>query len=382
MRITRLALRQFRNHSDTVLELDGRHVCLFGPNGAGKTNLLEAVSLLGPGKGLRSAPLPSLTRSAQDEKSLSGWDVAARLDDNGLERKLGIGLEQSQDGRAKRYIKLDDVSVAQSEMAELLRVVWITPAMDRVFSGAAGDRRKFYDRQVLAHAPMHGKYSSAYEKAMRERNALLESGRSDPAWLDGLEARMAETGASIAINRSNVLTRLQNAIDRRPEGYFPKADLKLDGAFEEMALNGLTPDEIGAELAQALHEGRRRDMAAGRTLSGPHRTDLLVYHRPKSLAAAQCSTGEQKALLIGLILANAKALLEGDFAPNPLLLLDEAAAHLDSDRRAALFDELAALGGQAWLTGTDASLFDAFSDRAQRFEIRDGSAMCVDPEAK
>ncbi|MBB36641.1 MAG: DNA replication/repair protein RecF [Hirschia sp.] len=376
LRITRLALQDFRNHKETVLELDGRHVCLFGANGAGKTNLLEAVSMLGPGKGLRAAALPALVRMNGDDKA-SGWALSANVDDDGLNRRIQIGLENTPDGRSKRVAKLDDAPVSQTELAELLRIVWLTPSMDRVFAGPAGDRRKFFDRQVLAHAPPHGRAASNYEKAMRERNALLEQPNAASAWFAGLEARLAENGAVMAYNRARALRRLQAAIDARPDGYFPKADLALDGPFERMAQEGASLAEIQQAMAEGLADGRARDRAAGRTLTGPHRTDLLVMHRPKKLAAAQCSTGEQKALLIGLILANAKALLEGDFAPNPLLLLDEAAAHLDSDRRAALYDELAALGGQAWLTGTDAALFDAFDDRTQRFEIVEGSARSV-----
>ena len=368
--IARLALQNFRNHVQTVLDLDARAVCLFGANGAGKTNLLEAVSLLGPGKGMRSAALPSLVLQSPDA---SGWVLAAKLDHDGVDRRINVALSVGPDGRSKRTAKLDDVVVSQNELAELIRIVWMTPAMDRVFAGPAGDRRRFFDRQVLAHFPSHARDSAAYEKAMRERNALLEAERQDPVWFDAIEARMSEAGAAIAINRVRVLARMQMAIDARSEGYFPKADLSLIGPAEELAMQGGDLAAIEDLISNSLLEGRRRDIAAGRSLSGPHRSDLQVIHRPKSLPAAQCSTGEQKALLIGLVLANAKALLEGDFAPNPLLLLDEAAAHLDSDRRAALYDELTDLGGQAWLTGTDLNLFDAFEVRAQRFEVRDGT---------
>ncbi len=373
--IRRLALLNFRNHAETVLDLDARPVCLFGANGAGKTNLLEAVSLIGPGKGLRAASLPSLARTGVAEAS--GWAISARLDDNGLERLINVALDISSDGRTRRLAKLDDANVSQTDLAELVRVVWLTPSMDRVFAGPAGDRRKFYDRQVLAHTPSHGAAAAIYEKAMRERNALLEEGRADPSWLDALEARMAQSGAQMAYNRVRALGRLQEEIDARPEGYFPKADLHLDGELESLVIGGADVETLERQYIEILKENRRRDSAAGRTLRGVHKTDLQVSHRPKQLPAAQCSTGEQKALLIGLMLANAKALLKGDFAPNPLLLLDEAAAHLDSDRRAALYDELTALGGQAWLTGTDAALFEAFEDRAQRFKVDDGSVARV-----
>lgn len=372
LHLTRLALQTFRNYDQVALKLDGRHVCLYGSNGSGKTNLLEAVSMLAPGKGLRGADLPELIRKTPDGARASGWALSADLRDGDVDRKLHLALELDEQGRSKRVAKLDGVAATQGELAELVRVIWLTPAMDRVFAGPAGDRRRFFDRQVLAHSPAHGQAAAAYEKAMRDRNALLEEGGRDPTWLNALETRMAESGAAMADYRASALKLMQTAIDARPEGAFPKAELSLDGRFEKMAADGVEASQIAAEFLSLLRSQRPRDAAAGRALEGVHRTDLGVIHRPKGLPASQCSTGEQKALLIGLILANAQSLFERDFAPDPLLLLDEAAAHLDSDRRAALYDELAALGGQAWLTGTDRSLFDAFGDRAQRFEVSDG----------
>jgi len=374
VRLMRLALQNFRNHAATALRLDGRHVCLYGANGAGKTNLLEAISMLGPGKGLRSAGLSEIVRKPPaGQAPPSSWAISADLREGDIDRKLSVALELDAEGRAKRTAKLDGANASQADLAELLRIIWLTPAMDRVFAGAAGDRRRFFDRQVLAHSPAHGPAAAAYEKAMRNRNALLEQDRPDPTWLDALEQKMAEAGAAMAVFRAQALARMQRAINERPEGFFPKADLSLEGSFERMA--GEAPDlnAIETKLTAVLRANRGRDAAAGRALEGLHRSDLLVLHRPKNMAAAECSTGEQKALLIGLILANAQALFERDFAPNPLLLLDEAAAHLDSDRRAALYDELAALGGQAWLTGTDRNLFDAFGERAQRFAVSDGT---------
>jgi DNA replication and repair protein RecF len=248
--------------------------------------------------------------------------------------------------------------------------------MDGVFRGGASDRRRFYDRQVMAHLPDHGRQSSRYERAMRERNALLERDYADPAWADAIEARMAEAGAIIASNRAEVLGKLQAAVDTRPDGAFPKGDLSLVGDPERAALEGASLSEIEARLREAWVGGRPRDRAAGRTLEGPHRSDLRVIHRPTGAEAGEASTGQQKALLIGLILANARALTEYVDGPGPLVLLDEAAAHLDQDRRAALFDELCSLKGQAWLTGTEAFLFDAFADRALLVEISgdDGAA--------
>ncbi|HEY7800947.1 MAG TPA: DNA replication/repair protein RecF [Hyphomonadaceae bacterium] len=370
--LTRLALENFRNYAAVSLKLDGRHVCLYGANGSGKTNLIEAVSMLAPGRGLRSADLVDIVRRDPGGLSARSWALSADLRDGDVDRKLTLALELDEQSRSKRVAKLDGAVTTQTELGELVRVIWLTPAMDRVFAGPASDRRRFFDRQVLAHFPSHGPAGAAYEKAMRQRNALLEQGRVDPAWLDALEQRMAEAGAVMAMHRADALTRMQEAIAARPEGAFPKSVLDLDGRFEKRAAEGVDVAQIEQEIAAALRFNRTRDQVAGRTLEGVHRTDLTVLHAPKQLPAAQCSTGEQKALLIGLILANAQALFERDFAPSPLLVLDEAAAHLDSDRRAALYDELAALGGQAWLTGTDRSLFDAFGDRAQRFEVSNG----------
>lgn len=362
--LTRLTLSNFRNYDAMRLDLDGRHVCLFGPNGAGKTNLIEAVSQLGPGRGLRSAALVDMVQTGFD----AGWTISAELQND---QKIGVGLER--DGRAaKRVVRIDGAPATPTDLAELIRIVWLTPAMDGVFRGGTSDRRRFFDRQVMAHIPAHGQASSRYEKAMRERNALLERGRVDPAWADAIETRMAEAGAQIAINRAIVLETLQAAIDARPADDFPKADLFLDGGAEMAALGGTDFKTIFEDLTDLFRNLRRKDSAAGRTLAGPHRTDLSVIHRPTGAPAKDASTGQQKALLIGIILASAKALSAGGDGPKPLLLLDEAAAHLDEYRRAALFDALDAIGGQAWLTGTEARLFDAFGDRAQCVKVENG----------
>ena len=359
--LTRLRLTDFRSHERLDLQLDARPVCLWGANGAGKTNVLEAISQLGPGRGLRAAALSEMTR----HEASGGWTVSATLDDD---RKLGVGLDTSGNGN-KRTIRLDGAPATATDLADLIRIVWLTPAMDSVFRGGASERRRFFDRQVMAHIPSHGSVSSRYEKAMRERNALLERGRVDPAWADAIEGRMAEAGALIAANRARVLKSLQAGIDARPEGFFPKGDLSLDGDAEQLAAQDASLFDVQDLIAEQLAKGRYRDQAAGRTLSGPHRSDLSVIHRPTGAPASEASTGQQKALLIGLILASARALCEDGAGPSPLILLDEAAAHLDRDRRAALFDELIELGGQAWLTGTEAFLFEAFGDRAQRVEI-------------
>lgn len=365
--LTRLSLTDFRNYTTLTLPLEGRHVCLYGANGSGKTNLLEAISQLGPGRGLRSATLPEMSRAS----SSGHWAVAATLADD---RKIGVGLDP--DSRtAKRMVRIDGAPASPTDLSELVRIVWLTPAMDGIFRGSASDRRRFFDRQVMSHIPTHGRAASRYEKAMRERNALLERSSVDPAWADAIEARMAEAGAEMAINRALVLDSLRAAIETRPEGYFPKADVTLDGPAEMAALSGEDFKSVFDALVEGFRKGRRRDSAAGRALSGPHRTDLAVIHRPTGAPARDASTGQQKALLIGLILASAAALkAEGD-GPSPLLLLDEAAAHLDQNRRAALFDELDALGGQAWLTGTEHFLFDAFKDRAQLVQIEAGAVL-------
>ncbi len=254
VRLTRLALAAFRNHRGTILRLDGRHVCLYGPNGAGKTNLLEAVSMLGPGKGLRSASLSDITLKGPDSAP-PVWALSADLHDGDVDRKISVALEAEEEGRARRVARLDGAAVGQGDLAELVRIIWLTPSMDRVFAGAAGDRRRFFDRQVLAHSPGHGPAAAAYEKAMRQRNALLEQVRPDPAWLDALEQKMAEAGAAMAVFRAQALERMQAAIDRRAEGLFPKADLALDGAFERMAAASADLNRAGGARSR-LHCAR------------------------------------------------------------------------------------------------------------------------------
>ncbi len=360
--LTRLRLTDFRNYETLDLALDGRHVCLHGPNGAGKTNLLEAISQLGPGRGLRSAAIQELTR----KQVSGGWTVAATWD----ERQIGVALEETDRGGWRRTVRVDSAPATATDLADHFRIFWITPAMDRIFAGGASDRRRFFDRQVMTHIPAHGRLASAYEKAMRERNALLERGAVDPAWADAIEARMSEAGAGIMLNRAMVLEQLRAAIEAREDGHFPKADIELTGG----GLDELDPagdaDSIKYALADIFQESRWKDKAAGRTLVGPHRVDLAVIHRPTGAPAREASTGQQKALLIGLVLASVSA-LAGE--ATPLVLLDEAAAHLDADRRAALYDALCALGGQSWLTGTEGTLFEAFGERAQHISVSDGA---------
>jgi DNA replication and repair protein RecF len=369
--VSRLTLTDFRNHAALDLALDARPVCLFGPNGAGKTNILEALTMLAPSRGLRAASLVDVARTGGEDRA-QPWAVSARVVQDGEESVLGAGAERTPEGGVKRVARRDGMPATATELAQAARMTWLTPAMDRLWSGAAGDRRRFFDRLTLARASEHGSAAAQYERAMRERQRLLADRVFDDAWLGGLEREMSAHGAAIAAARVETLQRLQEAIDARPDGAFPKAILSLDGLLEARFERGAKSADVEEDFAALLREVRGRDAGAGRALDGPHRSDLLARHAAKDMPADQCSTGEQKALLVGLTLAQARALSNDPGAGASLILIDEAAAHLDSVRRAALFDELLANPGQAWLTGTDENLFEAFGARAQRFEVRDG----------
>jgi DNA replication and repair protein RecF len=374
----RLALTDFRNHAATSLSLDARPVCLYGPNGAGKTNLLEALTTLAPGRSLRGAAAQDLARVAGLEERARLWTVSATLIQNGDQQQVGAGLDRTPDGGVKKLARLSGRAATAAELSQAARMLWVTPAMDRLFVGSAGDRRRFFDRLVMARTPGHGAAAVAYERAQRERQRLLSDDRgADPAWLSGLEETLAVQGAQMAAARASTLVLLQGAIADAPEGAFPKAEVALDGPLEAGALGGESLETLAETARRALRDGRGVDARAGRTLFGPHRSDLIVRHGPKQMPAALCSTGEQKALLLGLILAQARALAADPSGGAALILIDEAAAHLDADRRAALYDALLALAGQAWLTGTDEGLFEAFGARAQRFEVRDGQAAVI-----
>lgn len=369
--VSRLTLTDFRNHAALDLELDARPVCLFGPNGAGKTNVLEALSMLAPGRGLRGASLVDIAR-AGDEMRAQPWAVSARITQDGETTVLGAGAERTPEGGVKRLSRRDGAPATASELAEAARMTWLTPAMDRLWSGPAGDRRRFFDRLTLARASEHGHAAAAYERAMRERQRLLGERSFDDAWLSALEREMSAHGAAIAAARVETLGRLQQAIDARPDGAFPKAQLALEGLLEARFEAGAASADVEEDFAALLRDVRPRDAGAGRALDGPHRSDLKARHAAKGMDADQCSTGEQKALLVGLTLAQARALANDPGAGPSLILIDEAAAHLDAVRRAALFEELLAGDGQAWLTGTDENLFEAFGARAQMFEVREG----------
>jgi DNA replication and repair protein RecF len=349
-----LSLSHFRSHHAARLVLDGRPVAIWGPNGAGKTNILEAISLLSPGRGLRRAAAEEMARRPE----AVGWKVSAVLKSLWQVHEIETWAEPG----AGRQVRIDGKAATQVMLGHIARVLWLVPAMDRLWLEGAEGRRRFLDRITMSFEPGHAEQVLTYEKAMRERNRLLREEARDAAWFAAVEGQMAEAGAAIIAARARSLARLA-AAQAGAETAFPRADLVLTDPEEALPV-----DAPG--LAALWAAGRRRDMAAGRTLAGPHRSDLSGVYAAKGVAADQCSTGEQKALLISLILANARALAE-DFGAPPVLLLDEVAAHLDAGRRAALYDEICALGAQAFMTGTGAELFEALGARAQGFEIRD-----------
>ena len=376
--LSRLTLTDFRSYARADLLLDGRPVYLVGPNGAGKTNLLEAVSLFTPGRGLRGAGLTEVGRRLPGEPVGRAWAVAAVISANGEETRVGAGV--GEPGAARRTVRIEGETVPPGRLSDHLRQVWLTPAQDRLFLEGASERRRFFDRLVFAAIPRHAAHAQAYEKASRERMRLLtdETGPPDAGWLDALEARLAEAGALMAEARATTLTALQAEIDGRGERPFPQAKLSLTGEWEQLAFAGAGIADIEAKLAVALAAARSRDASAGRALTGPHRGDLAVIHAEKDRPAAECSTGEQKALILNLILAQAARLARAETSPSPILLLDEVAAHLDARRRGALFDEIEALGLQAFLTGTDEVLFEALKGRAQGVRVEGAELATLD----
>jgi DNA replication and repair protein RecF len=365
-----LTLTDFRSYEHATLETGGRSVFLFGPNGAGKTNLLEAISLYSPGRGLRGVAVAELGRRSPGEAMGRAWSVSARVQTGEEETRIGTGIEAS--GAARRIVRIEGETVPSGRLGDHIRPIWLTPAQDRLFLEGASERRRFFDRLVFAAEPGHAVHASVYERAMRERSRLLAEPGPDPAWLTALEAQMAESGALIAAARARTLGALQGEVDARAERPFPQAALQLTGEWETVAAQGAAPAEIQPRLASALERGRERDAAAGRALTGPHRGDLAVVHREKDRPAAECSTGEQKALILNLVLAQAARLSRAESSPNPILLLDEAAAHLDARRRAGLFDEIEALGLQAFLTGVDEQLFEDLKGRARGVRVDAG----------
>jgi DNA replication and repair protein RecF len=344
--VSRLTLTDFRSYASALIEPGPGFVLLHGENGAGKTNLLEAVSLLTPGRGLRGAPLGEMAR----QDGSGGFAVASRIG----ETDIGTGTQPTAPER--RQVRINGAPASVNSLGEWLSILWLTPAMDRLFTGSASDRRRFLDRLVLALEPGHAHHSSRYEAAMRSRNKLLAEENWDEAWLASLELAMGEHGTAIGEARARTVAALGERLEQAPEDEFARAAIALEGWS-------------GGDLAAALQRSRKRDAAAGRTTEGPHRQDLAVVHRAKHMPAGRSSTGEQKALLLGIVLAHAELVAERRGAP-PILLLDEVAAHLDPRRRAALFARLEGRG-QVWMTGTEAALFDGIGE-ASRFLVQPG----------
>jgi DNA replication and repair protein RecF len=353
--ISNLTLSHFRSHKRAVVDIDARPVAIHGLNGAGKTNILEAISLLSPGRGLRRSSAQDMTRRPE----ALGWKVTAVLHTPSQVHEIEVWSETG----AARQVRIDGKAVAQTALGRIARVLWLIPAMDRLWIEGAEGRRRFLDRMTLSLSPDHADHSLAYEKAMRERNRLLKDMVREPSWYLALESRMAEAGAAIHHERRRALATIA-AAQSEVKTAFPTATLDLHCDMPS------TADDLRAALA----DNRMRDLSAGRTLIGPHRADLFGVYAAKDVPARDCSTGEQKALLVSLILANARALAE-DFGAPPLLLLDEVAAHLDAERQTALYDEISALGAQAWMTGTGAELFTALGARGQSMTVTESDGI-------
>jgi DNA replication and repair protein RecF len=349
--VRRLTLTDFRSYPAATLDPGPGFVLLSGDNGAGKTNLLEAVSLLAPGRGLRGAALSDMARRGGSGE----WAVAAKLG----ETDLGTGTQAAAPERRK--VRINGAPTSVNALSEWLAILWLTPAMDRLFSGSAGERRRFLDRLVLALEPGHAHHSTRYDAAMRARNKLLADENPDPAWLASLELAMAEHGAAIAAARKHAVEALDQRLSAAPDDEFPRAAMALEGW-------------AGGDLAALLAANRGRDAAAGRATVGPHRQDLIVTHRAKAMPAANSSTGEQKALLLGLVMAHAELVTERRGEP-PLLLLDEVAAHLDPTRRAALFARLEGRG-KVWMTATEPSQVEGIA-AASRFHVEPGQIVAA-----
>jgi DNA replication and repair protein RecF len=368
-RIRRLTLTNFRNYHAAAVAIEHHTIVLVGPNGAGKTNILEAISFLTPGRGLRHATLEDVAFSEGD----GTWAVAAEVEGalGVVTLGTGIDLPGAETKLTSRRSRIDREPVpSASAFSDHLGVLWLVPAMDGLFTGPASDRRRFLDRLVLAIDAEHGARVSALERALRSRNRLLGEPRPDEHWLDAIEHETAELAVAVAAARSQMVGLLSDALAARDDPTFPSAQIALDGWMEAL-VRTYPAIEIEDRYRTVLRENRERDRAAGRTLDGAHVTDIKVTYVAKAVAARDASTGEQKALLIGLVLANAElvARLTG-FAP--VLLLDEVVAHLDPDRRAALFDALERLGSQVWMSGADSAAFGNVAARAQVIAVESG----------
>jgi DNA replication and repair protein RecF len=371
-RIHRLTLTHFRNYRAASLQTRGNVVALVGPNGAGKTNCIEAISFLSPGRGLRRATLDDVA----DNQGDGSWAVSAEVEGALGLATLGTGIDppDSEAAATSRRCRIDREPVGSAvAFGDHLRMVWLTPAMDGLFMGAASERRRFFDRLVLAIDSQHSSRVSALDRSLRSRNRLLEERNYDPHWLDAIERETAELAVAVAAMRGQTVTRLAAALRARgAASAFPSAAIMLDGWMENAVVSE-PATTVEDRYRQILRDGRARDAAAGRTLDGPHLTDLQVIYAPKNMPARDASTGEQKALLIGLVLAHANLVAEMT-GITPLLLLDEVVAHLDPSRRSALFNELAKLGAQIWMTGADPQAFADVGTGGEIFEVESGRA--------
>ena len=360
--LTSITLSHFRSHKYAKLTLDHRPVAISGANGSGKTNIIEAVSLFSPGRGIRRASAQAMTRAPE----CIGWKITGHVKSENRITEISFSSEQ---GRT-RHVSIDGKSATQVKLSHYTRVLWLVPSMDRLWIEGAEGRRRFLDRIALSFFPTHAENTLRYEKSMRERNKLLKDQIRDPYWYKALENQMAISGTAITKARKMAINYILNS-QKGTTTEFPMATLKLqqiEGDFIE------TEDE----LREAFEVSRNIDLAAGRTTVGPHKSDILARYDTKGISATQCSTGEQKALLISIVLANARALSLHQ-KQSPLLLLDEVSAHLDRDRRLALYEEISTLGLQAWMTGTEEDLFSEFSDRAQHVMVRetDGNSQII-----
>jgi DNA replication and repair protein RecF len=381
--VERLALSNFRSYAQLAFEAGPEPQVLIGANGAGKTNLLEAISLLAPGQGLRRAAYPDVARSGGD----GSWAVSARVHAHPGAVDIGTGLLASESSgerqgrvaaeRAGRLVRINGAPAGSSgALGEYVDLAWVTPAMDGLFTGPASERRRFLDRLISTFDAGYRTRANRFERAMQQRNRLLADGVRDAARFEGLELQMAETGTAMAAARAEAVAALASIMversERDPTSPFPSAGLAIEGALES-DLERMAAVDVEEAYAAVLRENRERDRAAGRTLDGPHRSDLIVFHAPKQIEARLASSGEQKALLLGLILAHAELVARRHEGVAPILLLDEVTAHLDETRRAALFAEILRLGAQAWMTGTDELAFAALRPKAHFWRVEEGS---------
>lgn len=366
--IDQIKLSHFRNYDTLALSgLARGFIVLSGPNGAGKTNVLEAISVLAPGRGLRRAKIEELQNSAANMNAAQSWAVSARIQGGENESRIGTGLDPRS--QKKKIIRINGENVtSQSVLGEYLSVFWLTPQMDNLFISPASERRRFFDRMILSFDPAHNGRMTRYEKALSQRSKLLREGNFDQSWLNALETQMAETGVALAATRADFARRLQTSMAKFDHPHFPDSRITLSGFLEDQ-LEKLPALELEERFRHALNHSREADSITGGAAIGPHRSDFMLVYQDRNMSADQCSTGEQKILLTGLVLAHAQLVTAEKGVP-PVLLLDEVSAHLDENRRESLFNILGSLGGQIWLTGTDQSLFGDL--QAHYLSVKDG----------